>query len=247
MQYEILGDDMQMVRVLLEPGDELRAEAGAMMYMKGNVSFDAKMSGGFLKSIGRMLTGESFFLSTFTAPSGSGLVSFAAPYPGKIHVFELNGNSVICQKDAFLCCHGNVDLSIAFNKRLGSGFFGGEGFILQRISGYGTAFVHASGNLFYEELAPGETISVDTGCLVAFDESVSYDIRLAGGLKTSLFGGEGLFLAYMSGPGRVLMQTLPFSRLANRIYSAVGGSKEDSTAGGGLLGGIGSLLGGDRH
>ena len=246
MRYEILGDDMQMLVMTLEASDKIRAEAGAMMYMNEAIQFNTEMTGGLFKSLGRLLIGESFFLSTFTAPSGGGKVSFAAPYPGKIHVFDLKGESVICQKDAFLCCYGDVDLTVAFNKRLGAGFFGGEGFILQRISGTGSAFIHAGGTLITETLGPGEVLRVDTGCLVAFDDSVSYDIQMAGSLKTSMFGGEGLFLARMTGPGRVLLQTLPFSRLANRIYSAVGGSKEDSTAGGGLLGRLGSMLGGDR-
>jgi len=246
MKYEILGDDMQMALLHLESSDEIRAEAGAMMFMNDAIRFDSKMQGGFFKSIGRMLTGESFFLATFSSPSGGGKVGFAAPYPGKIHVFELKGNAVLCQKDAFLCSHGDVNVTIAFTKKLGAGFFGGEGFILQKIEGQGTAFIHAGGTLVTEDLAPGQVILVDTGCLVAFDASVQYDIQLAGGLKTTLFGGEGLFLARLTGPGRVLLQTLPFSRLANRIYSAAGGSKEDSAAGGGLLGGLGSLLGGDR-
>jgi len=242
MRYEIFGDDMQVAVIHLEGGDDIRAEAGAMMFMDTQVTYDTKMDGGLFKSLGRWFSGESLFFATFSAPSGQGRVSFSAPYPGKIQVFELTGNSIICQRDSFLCCHGDIDLSIAFNKRLGAGFFGGEGFILQRISGHGTAFVHVGGNLVTETLEQGQTLLVDTGCLAAFDESVDYDIQMAGSLKTSLLGGEGLFLAKLTGPGRVLLQTLPFSRLANRIYSAVGGNKGD-TSGGGILG---NIIGGDN-
>lgn len=241
MRYEILGDDMQLALMYLDQGDEVRAEGGGMMYMDNTIHFDSKMSGGFLKSIGRMLSGESLFYATFTAPHRPGRVGFAAPYPGKIHVFELTNQSVLCQKDAFLCCYGDVDLSIAFNKRLGAGFFGGEGFILQRIHGQGTAFIHAGGNLITENLEQGQVLMVDTGCLVAIDDSVDYDIQMNANLKTSIFGGEGLFLAKLTGPGRVLLQTLPFSRLANRIYSAVGGRQGDANQGGIL----GNILGGD--
>ncbi|MEZ5318504.1 MAG: TIGR00266 family protein [Vicinamibacterales bacterium] len=247
--HEIIGDDMQAVIISMTTGDTIRAEAGAMMFMTDGVDMDAKMEGGFLGGLKRkLLAGESFFITYFKCTAPSARVAFAGPYPGKIiHVDIGPGRPILCQKDGFLCAVGDVDINIAFTKRIGAGFFGGEGFILQKLEGQGQTFIHAGGTIVEMMLKPGEPLRVDTGCLVAFDESVSYEIERVGGIKTSLFGGEGLFFAAMRGPGRVWLQTLPFSRLADRIHSAYradrGETKRDL---GGLLGGLGDLIGGDR-
>jgi len=252
IDYEIFGDDMQFVEVTLDPGEVVIAEAGAMMYMTdgvemqtvfGDPSQDAGFIGKLFEAGKRMITGESLFLTTFGAGgSVREKVAFASPYPGKIipmHIDELGGE-VLCQKTAFLCAARGVHIDIAFTKRIGVGLFGGEGFILQRIKGDGIAFVHSGGTIVKKELAAGETLRVDTGCLVAFQPSVDYDIALAGGIKTSLFGGEGLFLATLTGPGSVWLQSLPFSRLAGRIagqFSAAKGREQGS-----VLGGLGNLF-----
>ena len=249
VQHEIIGDDMQAVIISMGQGDVIRAEAGAMMYMTDGVEMDAKMDGGFLGGLKRkFLSGESFFITYFKSTLPSSKVAFAGPYPGKIIPIQLMpGRNILCQSDAFLCAVGNVDINIAFTKRLGAGFFGGEGFILQRLEGTGQAFIHSGGTIVEMTLAPGERLRVDTGCLTAFDEGVSYDIQRVGGIKTSLFGGEGLFFALMTGPGRVWLQTLPFSRLADRIHSAYRGDREDVKRDfGGMLGGLGNILGGDK-
>jgi uncharacterized protein (TIGR00266 family) len=247
VSHEIIGDDMQAVILTLAAGDEVRAEAGAMMYMTAGIDMDAKMEGGFLGGLKRkLLAGESFFITYFRATTPSAKVAFSGPYPGKIMCVPLTGGSLLCQKDSFLCAVGAVDISVAFTKRLGAGFFGGEGFILQKLEGTGTTFIHSGGTILPLTLAEGEKLKVDTGCLVAFDPSVDYDIERVGGIKTSLFGGEGLFFAAMTGPGRVWLQTLPFSRLADRIHSAYRGDVEDTKRDfGGTLGKIGGLLGGD--
>jgi uncharacterized protein (TIGR00266 family) len=246
--HEIIGDDMQAVILSLSSGDAVRAEAGAMMFMTDSIEMDAKMEGGLLGGLKRkLLAGESFFITHFRALSGPGKVAFAGPYPGKIVALDLQNQQLLCQKDAFLSARGELDISIAFTKRIGAGFFGGEGFILQKIEGTGTLFFHSGGTIVPMQLAPGERLRVDTGCLVAFDPTVNYDIVRVGGIKTSLFGGEGLFFASLTGPGRVWLQTLPFSRLADRIHSAYradqGEVKRDF---GGMLGGLGDLIGGDR-
>jgi uncharacterized protein (TIGR00266 family) len=246
--HEIIGDDMQAVVLSLRQTDVIRAEAGAMMFMTDGITMDARMDGGFVGGLKRkFLSGESFFITYFTCEAAVGRVAFAAPFPGKILSLDLANQKVLCQKDAFLCAVGNVDIDIEFTKRLGAGFFGGEGFILQKLEGSGKVFLHSGGTIIEQYLGPGEKLKVDTGCLVAFDPSVSYDIERVGGIKTSIFGGEGLFFASMTGPGRVWMQTLPFSRLAERIHQAfradVGETKRDM---GGLLGGLGDLIGGDR-
>ena len=250
IDYEIFGDDMQFVEITLDPGEVVVAEAGAMMYMSkgtdmqtvfGDPSKQQGMLGKLFDAGRRMITGESLFLTTFGAVGQEReQVAFAAPYPGKIiplHVDELGGE-VLCQKQAFLCAARGVQIDIAFQKRIGVGLFGGEGFILQRLRGDGIAFVHAGGTIMRRELAAGERLRLDTGCLVAFQPSVDYDIQLAGGIKTSLFGGEGLFLATLTGPGTVWVQSLPFSRLAGRIagtFSAAKGKGEGS-----ILGGLGN-------
>ena len=258
LDYEIVGDDMQMVLVELDPGETVIAEAGAMNYMEDGISFEAKMGDGStanegvmgkLLSVGkRALTGESLFMTHFTHQgTGKKQVAFAAPYPGKIIPIHLpeHGGQLICQKDAFLCAAFGTKVSIAFNKRLGAGFFGGEGFILQKLVGDGLAFIHAGGTIIQRELGPGETLKVDTGCLVAFDPGVDYDIQRAGNLKSMFFGGEGLFLATLTGPGTVWIQSLPFSRMADRIIAHAPSSGGSSKGEGSILGGIGRLLDGD--
>jgi uncharacterized protein (TIGR00266 family) len=245
--HEIIGDDMQAVVLTLGVGDVVRAEAGAFMYMTEGVGMDAKMEGGLLGGLKRkLLAGESLFITYFRGATAGAKVAFAGPYPGKIIHMTLSGQPVLCQRDAFLCAVGQIDLSIAFTKRLGAGFFGGEGFILQKMEGTGELFIHSGGTIMPFELTPGQKLRVDTGCLVAFDASVDYDIERVGGIKTSLFGGEGLFFASLTGPGRVWLQTLPFSRLAERIHQAYRSDKEDVKRDfGGALGAIGDLIGGD--
>jgi uncharacterized protein (TIGR00266 family) len=246
--HEIIGDDMQAVVLTMRQTDVIRAEAGAMMYMTDGITMDARMDGGFVGGLKRtFLSGESFFITYFTCEAPVGKAAFAAPFPGKIIALDLSNQKLLCQKDAFLCAVGDIDIDIEFTKRLGAGFFGGEGFILEKLEGTGKVFLHSGGTIVEQHLGAGERLKVDTGCLVAFDPSVDYDIERVGGIKTSLFGGEGLFFAAMTGPGRVWMQTLPFSRLAERIHSAfrrdIGETKRDM---GGLLGGLGDLIGGDR-
>jgi uncharacterized protein (TIGR00266 family) len=248
VQHEIIGDDMQAVILTLGAGDVVRAEAGAMMYMTDAVDMDARMEGGVLGSLKRkFLSGESFFITYFRSGSAGGRVAFAGPYPGKIIPLQMQSQQVLCQKDAFLCALGDIDIDIAFTRKLGAGFFGGEGFILQRLEGSGLVFLHSGGTIVPMTLGAGERIKVDTGCLVALDPTVDYDIVRVGGVKTSLFGGEGLFFASLTGPGRVWLQTLPFSRLADRIYAARRGDREDVKRDfGGVMGGLGDLIGGDR-
>jgi len=257
VDYQIVGDDMQMVQVELDPGETVIAEAGAMTFMEQGISFEARMGDGseagqglFGKLLGagkRVLTGESIFMTHFTNQGrGKQQVAFAAPYPGKIiplHLGRMSGE-ILCQKDSFLCAAFGTKLGIAFQRRLGTGFFGGEGFILQRLQGDGMVFVHACGTIIERQLH-GETLRVDTGCLVAFEPTVDYNIERAGNLKSMFFGGEGLFLATLSGTGKVWLQSLPFSRLADRIIAhapKIGGSDKGE---GSLLGGIGRILDGD--
>ena len=243
IDYKIYGDDMQLVEIELDPDEGVRAEAGAMMYMEEGIEMQTSTGGGMFKGFKRMITGESFFITTFLFNGrGKGHVAFGAPYPGKIIPVELNkfGGKILCQKDAFLCAARGIEIEVAFTKKIGAGLFGGEGFILQRLEGDGMAFVHAGGTIIRRELQAGETLRVDTGCLVAFAPTVSYDIQFVGGFRNALFGGEGLFLARMSGPGLLYLQSLPFSRLADRITAAAGYQQkgEQKGIGGGLLGGI---------
>ena len=258
IEFEILGDDMQFVKIELDPGEGVVGEAGAMMYLEDGITLNtifgdgSQQQGGFMGALlgagKRLLTGESLFMTVFQNQGpGKSKVAFAAPYPGKIvplHLKELGG-TLLAQKDSFLCAAKGVSLGIAFTRRFGAGLFGGEGFILQKLEGDGWCFVHAGGTLEEKTLAPGETLRVDTGCIVAMQPTVDYDIQLAGGVKTMLFGGEGLFLATLRGPGRVWLQSLPFSRLASRIFAAApqsgGGGREQ----GSILGGLGNLLDGD--
>ena len=232
IDYELIGDDMQIVEVELDPGETVIAEAGAMNYMEEHIEFEAKMGDGSQPNQGifgklldvgkRALTGESIFMTHFTNQGmGKRRVSFAAPYPGKIICVDLpeHQNSILCQKDSFLCAALGTQVSIAFQKRLGAGFFGGEGFILQKLMGNGKAFIHAGGTIVKKQLN-GESLRVDTGCIVAFEESVNYDVEMAGGLKSMVFGGEGMFLATLRGFGTVWLQSLPFSRLADRVLKS---------------------------
>ena len=242
IDYEILGDDMQAVVITLDPGEAVQAEAGAMLYMEEAIRMNTGAEGGLFGGLKRIVTGESFFITGFlnTAPSGSARVAFSAPYPGKIVPLDLPalGGTMLCQKDAFLCAAKGIDIAVAFTKRLGAGLFGGEGFILQKLQGDGLCFAHAGGTVVSRDLAAGEAVRVDTGCLVAFQPTVDYDIEFVGGFTNALFGGEGLFLATLRGPGRVYLQTLPFSRLADRMRAAFGANRGQHRGVAGLGGGF---------
>ena len=208
-EFHVIGNVMQAVVVPLQPGQELQAEPGAMLYMAGDVAMESKLSGGLLGGLKRMVAGESLFMTRFVARS-AGQVAFAAPHPGQLKRLDLDGRwAWLCQRDSFLCATQAIEVSVAFTKRFGAGLFGGEGFILERLSGTGTVFIHAGGNFVEFDLVPGQQIRVDTGCIVAFEDSVAYDIQFVGGFKNVLFGGEGLFLAKMTGPGKVYLQSLP--------------------------------------
>ncbi len=234
IDFTVEGTEMQYVEVELDPGESAVAEAGGMMYMTSGIAMETifgdgsrgQQSGIMDKLLGagkRLLTGESLFKTVFTnSGSGKQQVAFAAPYAGKILSMDLSdlGGELICQKDAFLCAAKGVSIGIAFQKKIGVGLFGGEGFIMQRLEGDGLSFLHAGGTVHLMDLQPGETLKVDTGCLVALQPTVNYDIQFVGGVKTALFGGEGLFFANLTGPGRVWLQSLPLSRLADRIYKA---------------------------
>lgn len=259
VDYEIKGAEMQFVEVELDPGEAAIGEAGSMMFMDAGIGMDtvfgdgSKNQGGFFgKLLGagkRLVTGESLFTTIYTNESSvKRRIAFASPYPGKIMAMDLSrlGGTLICQKDAFLCAARGVSLGIALQQKLSVGFFGGEGFIMQKLDGDGMAFVHAGGTVVKRELQHGETLLVDTGCVVAYTPNVSFEIQYVGKIKTALFGGEGLFFAKLTGPGTVWMQSLPLSRLASRIFAAApqrGGSREEGSilggvAAGGLLGGI---------
>jgi uncharacterized protein (TIGR00266 family) len=259
IDYRIVGGDMQFVEIELDPNEGTVAEAGGMMYMEDGIDMEtifgdgAQKQGGFLGAMmgagKRLLTGESLFMTVFfNRSSQRRKVAFGAPYPGQIvpvHLSEVGGE-LIAQKDSFLAAAKGVSIGIAFQRKLGVGLFGGEGFIMQRLQGDGWAFVHAGGTLQERVLAPGELIRVDTGCIVALQSSVNYDIEYVGKIKTALFGGEGLFFATLRGPGKVWLQSLPLSRMANRIVSAVPGIGRGGREEGSLLGGLGGLLDGDN-
>ena len=249
IDYGIVGDDMQLVEVELDPGEAVQAEAGTLLYMEDGVEMTTA-AGGLEKGLRRMFTGESFFITTFEHKgSGKGRVAFGAPYPGKIIPLDLSevDGRFLCQKDSFLCCARGIEIEVAFTKKIGAGVFGGEGFILQRLRGDGLAFVHAGGTVMRRELDAGETLRVDTGCLVGLAETVDYDIQFVGGWKNALFGGEGIFFAKLTGPGVVYLQSLPFSRMADRIVAAEGGGREEKKGLGGIAGGIlGSVVQGDK-
>jgi uncharacterized protein (TIGR00266 family) len=255
VDYEIFGDDMQIVEIELHPGETVIAEAGAMNYMEEGILYEAKMGDGsqpdqglmgkLLSAGSRMLTGESIFLTHFTNQGqGKRRVSFAAPYPGKIVPIDLAqiGGTIVCQKDAFLCAALGTKISIEFHKRFGAGFFGGEGFILQRLNGDGRVFIHAGGTIVKKKLE-GQKLRVDTGCLVAFTQGIDYRIERAGNLKSMFFGGEGLFLATLQGHGTALLQSLPFSRLADRIIQHAPKAGGTSKGEGSILGTLGNLFG----
>lgn len=264
VDFEIKGAEMQFVEVELDPGEAAIGEAGSMMFMDPDIDMDTvfgdgarQQSGGlFGKLLGagkRLITGESLFTTVYTNHGqGKKRVAFAAPYPGKILPMDLSqlGGTLLCQKDAFLCAARGVSLGIGFQRKLGAGFFGGEGFIMQKLEGDGLAFVHAGGTVVRRELRAGESLLVDTGCVVAYTQDVDFDIQYVGKVKTALFGGEGIFLARLSGPGQVWLQSLPFSRLASRIFAAApqtgSGGRDESTLLGGLGAGglLGSVLGG---
>ena len=254
VDYEIIGDDLQVVEVELDPKETVIAEAGAMAWMDENVSFEAKMgdgseaNSGFLDSMfsagKRMVSGESLFMTHFTnVGSGKKRVAFGAPFPGKIIAVDMSkhSNEIICQKDAFLCAALGTKIDISFSRKLGRGFFGGEGFIMQHLSGDGMAFLHAGGTIVKKELK-GEAIFVDTGCLVAYTQGVNFDIQQAGGMKSMIFGGEGIFLAVLRGHGTVYLQSLPFSRLADRIIASAPSTGGSSQGEGSVLGGIANMF-----
>jgi len=241
MEYEITGDNLQLVTLHVQGGETVYAEAGAMNHMSSNMDMQAKAKGGLMKGLKRMVSGESFFITEFT-PQGDGFVAFGGNVPGKIEAIQISpGNEFMAQRDAFLCSENGVDMDIAFTKKLGAGFFGGEGFILQKYSGQGTVFIHACGDFIVKDLEAGETLKVDTGSLVGFESSVQYDITRAGGIKTSLFGGEGLFLTTLTGPGKVIIQSLSISNLAAALAPHMGIGDSGSSGSGGLS--IGKLLG----
>jgi uncharacterized protein (TIGR00266 family) len=260
IDFRIVGSEMQFVEVELDPGESAVAEAGSMMYMMPGITLEtvfgdgsgqqkAGVMGALLGAGKRLITGESLFMTVFTNQGqGKQRVAFAAPYPGKILPMDLKqlGGQLICQKDSFLCAARGVSIGIAFQKKIGVGLFGGEGFIMQRLEGDGLTFVHAGGTVHPIDLTAGETLRVDTGCIVALQPSVAYDIQFVGKVKTALFGGEGLFYAMLTGPGRVWLQSLPFSRMADRIYKAAPAAGGRRVGEGSLLGGLGGLLDGDN-
>ncbi len=262
VDFKVYGSEMQFVEIELDPSEAAVGEGGSMFYMEDGIKMEtifgdgsAQQSSFFGKVLGagkRLLTGESLFTTMYTNNANQKRkVAFGAPYPGKIIPVDLSkiGGTYICQKDAFLCAARGVSLGIAFQKKLGVGFFGGEGFVMQKLDGDGMAFLHAGGTMHQRNLAPGEVLRVDSGCLVGLQPSVDYDIEFVGGIKTALFGGEGLFFATLRGPGAVMLQSLPFSRLASRIFAAAprskggSGGREEGSLLGGL--GLGSIIGGD--
>jgi uncharacterized protein (TIGR00266 family) len=260
IDYKVHGDDMQFVEIELDPQEAVVAEAGGMMFMEDGIAMEtvfgdgaSRGSSGFMGALlgagKRLLTGESLFMTIFqNQGAGKKHVAFGAPYPGKIiplHLRDLGGE-LIMQKDSFLCAAKGVSIGIAFQKRLGVGLFGGEGFIMQRLTGDGWAFVHAGGTLMERTLAPGEILRVDTGCIVGFQPTVDYDIQLVGGVKSALFGGEGLFFATLRGPGKIWLQSLPFSRLAGRVVAAASQTGRGGREEGSMLGGLGRMLDGDN-
>lgn len=246
LDYTIHGDNLQVVRIRLKPGQEIYAEGGRMVYKQPSVQWETRMTGETIGqkiwgAVKRKLMGESLFLTYFKALS-PGETGFAGTYPGRIQAFDLAaGQSVLVQRDAFLCAQSSVQLNIALVKRLGAGFFGGEGFILEKLTGPGIAFVHAGGDFIEFTLAPGETLQVDTGCIVGFDECVQYDIQFVGGVRRALFGGEGLFLATLTGPGRVIVQSMTLEKLRRELAPMVPGSGQSSTP----LGNLGGIFGND--
>jgi uncharacterized protein (TIGR00266 family) len=258
IDYEIFGEEMQFVEIELDPDETVIAEPGSFLMMDEDIEMQTIFGDGSEQDKGvmgkifgagkRLITGEKIFMTAFTHEGDEkAKVSFASPYPGKIIPLDLStlGNKVICQKDAFLCAAKGATVGIEFSKKMGRGFFGGEGFIMQKIEGDGMAFLHAGGYIVERDLRPGEFLRVDTGCLVGFTKDVDYDIKFVGGIKNTIFGGEGLFFATLIGPGKVWIQTLPISRLADRIMSNTKGYFGKGKGEGSVLGGLGDLLDGD--
>jgi len=242
MKYKITGDNLQLVTVELNAGETVYGEAGTMVYMSSNMNMEAKMRGGLMKAIGRKFAGETMFLTEFSPAGGEGLVAFGGNAPGTIKPIELaSGREFIVQKDAFLCAENTVELSVAFQRRLGSAFFGGEGFILERLSGEGTVFIHACGDFVEFDLKAGQTMKVDTGCVVGWDGSVGYDIERVKGIKTMFFGGEGLFLTTLNGPGKVIIQSMTLHNLASALAPFLP-SAQGSSGTSGSSGVVGTLL-----
>jgi len=259
IDYELYGDDMQLVEIELDPGESVVAEAGAMTYMESSIKMDTILGDGSNQDEGkglmgklvgagkRALTGESIFMTVFqNIGTEKSHVAFAAPYPGKIIPVEIRefGNSIICQKSAFLCAAKGVSVNLHLQKKIGAGFFGGEGFIMQKLSGDGMVFLHAGGTILKKELKLGETLRLDTGCLVAMSETVEYDVQFASDIKSGIFGGEGLFLATLTGPGHVWLQSLPFSRMADQVLSAAHGHAGENKGMNNPLGEVTGSLGG---
>jgi uncharacterized protein (TIGR00266 family) len=256
IEYKIIGSEMQCVEIELDPQETVIAEPGAFMYMDDGIQMEtifgdgsAQQNSGFMSKLfsagKRLLTGESMFMTAYThSTSGKARVAFASPYPGKIVPIDLAqmGGKLICQKDAFLCAAKGVSVGIEFQKKLGTGLFGGEGFIMQKLEGDGMAFCHAGGHIIERTLNPGETLRVDTGCIVAYTQEIDYDIQFVGGIKNTFFGGEGIFFATLRGPGKVWLQTLPISRLASRVLSYGTTTRKDE---GSILGGLGNIFDGD--
>jgi uncharacterized protein (TIGR00266 family) len=244
LEYSIQGDNLQVARIMLKPGQEIYAEAGKMVYKTANVHWETRLSGGtigdkILGALRRTVMGESIFLTYFRS-DGPGEVGFAGNYPGKLTVFDLEpGRSVLAQRDAFVLAESSVQLNVALVKKMGAGFFGGEGFILERLTGPGKVFIHGGGDFVEFSLNIGEMLQISTGCIVAFDESVSYDIQMVGGIKTAIFGGEGLFLATLTGPGRVIVQSMTLEKLRRELAPTRSGGDEHHP-----LGGVGGLVGG---
>ena len=242
IEYKIEGDNLQVVRIKLKPGQDVYAEAGKMVYKTSSVEWKTQMTGEGLGeklfgALKRKLAGESLFMTHFRTTGAGGEVGLAGDFPGRIQAFDLGpGKSILVQRDGFIAAESSVTLDIAFTKKIGAGFFGGEGFILEKLTGPGTAFIHGGGDFVEFELAAGETLQVDTGCVVAFDESVQYDVQFAGGIKTGIFGGEGLFLATLQGPGKAIIQTMTLSKLRRELGGGLGAKK-----GGGEAHGLGSL------
>jgi uncharacterized protein (TIGR00266 family) len=242
MEYKITGDNLQLVTVELNAGEKMYGEAGTMVYMSSNITMEAKMKGGLMKAIGRKFAGETMFLTEFTPAGGEGLVAFGGSAPGTIKPIELTaGKEFIVQKDAFLCAEDSVDLSVAFQRRLGSVFFGGEGFILERLSGEGTTFIHACGDFVEFELQTGQTMKVDTGCVVGWDGTVGYEIERVKGIKTMFFGGEGLFLTSLRGPGKIIIQSMTLHNLASALAPFLP-TQQGSSGTSGSSGVLGTLI-----
>lgn len=247
MQFRTVGGDLQAVIVDLAASESVQAEAGSMLYMTDAVRMETQMRGGIAGGLKRLLTGATLFMTHFCAETGPGQVAFAAPYPGSVRELPIAGEGWLCQRDSFLFSTEGVDIAVAFTKRFGAGLFGGEGFVLQQLRGQGNAFIHGGGTFLDFELQPGQTLRVDTGCIVAFEPTVTYDIQFVGGFANALFGGEGVFQALLAGPGHCILQTMPFSRLVGRIMSSSGAPRGDSSSGGllGQIGDIGRIFGSD--